>query len=64
MNSMTRLSRVSAHLMTLTGFFHGVIRRMPFAEAGPPELKPYIVRYHILKQIERPGPHHPLRRYR
>jgi DNA-binding MarR family transcriptional regulator len=59
MNYMARLSRVSSHVMTLTGFFHGVIRRIPFAPAGPREAKPYIVRYHILKQLERRGLSHP-----
>jgi DNA-binding MarR family transcriptional regulator len=59
MNYMARLSRVSSHVMTLTGFFHGVIRRMPFAPAGPREAKPYVVRYHILKYLEEQGPRHP-----
>jgi DNA-binding MarR family transcriptional regulator len=56
---MQRLSRVSAHVMTLTGFFHGVIRLAPFVRTAAHEAKPYVVRYHILKCLERPGSHHP-----
>lgn len=58
MNYMTRLSRVSSHVMTLTGFFHGVIRMAPFGPMAPLETKPYIVRYHILKCLEGRGAHH------
>jgi DNA-binding MarR family transcriptional regulator len=59
MNYMGRLNRISSHVMTLTGFFHGVIRTAPFVPTAPPEAKPYVVRYHILKCLERRGPHHP-----
>jgi DNA-binding MarR family transcriptional regulator len=55
MNYMDRLSRVSSHVMTLTGFFHGVIRLGP---SGPAEVRTNVVRYHILKCLERRGPHH------
>jgi DNA-binding MarR family transcriptional regulator len=41
--------------MTLTGFFHGVIRMGP---AAPAEARTNVVRYHILKCLERRGPHH------
>jgi DNA-binding MarR family transcriptional regulator len=41
--------------MTLTGFFHGVIRMDP---AAPAEARTNVVRYHILKCLERRGPHH------
>ncbi len=59
MNYMDRLSRVSSHVMTLTGFFHGVIRlEGPFRPPAPPEARTNVVRYHILKCLERPGPHH------
>ncbi len=66
MNYMDRLSKDSSRLMTVTGFFHGVIRLAPFADhLGPAPgtgedarsahrgAKPYIVRYHILKCLER-----------
>jgi DNA-binding MarR family transcriptional regulator len=52
---MDRLSRVSSHVMTLTGFFHGVIRLGPSA---PTEARTNVVRYHILKCLGRRGPHH------
>jgi DNA-binding MarR family transcriptional regulator len=55
MNYIDRLSRVSSHVMTLTGFFHGVIRRDP---AAPTEARTNVVRYHILKCLGRRGPHH------
>jgi DNA-binding MarR family transcriptional regulator len=55
MNYADRLSRVSSHVMTLTGFFHGVIRMDP---AAPSEARTNVVRYHILKCLERRGPHH------
>lgn len=55
MNYKDRLTRVSAHVMTLTGFFHGVIRP-PLA--APAEARTNVVRYHILKCLERQGPHH------
>jgi len=55
MNYADRLSRVSSHVMTLTGFFHGVIRMSP---AVPSEARTNIVRYHILKCLGRRGPHH------
>jgi len=58
-NTIDKLSRVSSHVMTLTGFFHGVIRSAPFVPAPRPEARPYVVRYHILKQLDRPGAHHP-----
>jgi DNA-binding MarR family transcriptional regulator len=57
MNYIDRLARVSSHVMTLTGFFHGVIRMGP-ASAPPAEAKPYVVRYHILKCLDRRGAHH------
>jgi DNA-binding MarR family transcriptional regulator len=57
MNYIDRLSRVSSHVMTLTGFFHGVIRMGPVA-TPPAEAKPYVVRYHILKCLERREAHH------
>jgi DNA-binding MarR family transcriptional regulator len=52
MKYMARLAGVSPHLMTLTGFFHGVLRvksRLPGT---------YVVRYHILKSLEPPRAHH------
>lgn len=57
MNYIDRLSGVSSHVMTLTGFFHGVIRMSPL---GPPpsEARTNVVRYHILKCLERRGAHH------
>jgi DNA-binding MarR family transcriptional regulator len=55
MNYMGRLSRVSPHVMTLTGFFQGVIRRKPGTAA---DSRTNVVRYHILKCLERPGAHH------
>jgi DNA-binding MarR family transcriptional regulator len=55
MNYMARLSRVSSHLMTLTGFFHGIPRmRRPL----PTEVRTNVVRHRILKCLERAGPHH------
>jgi DNA-binding MarR family transcriptional regulator len=54
MNYIARLSRVSAHVMTLTGFFHGVIRPGPRPQS---EAKTNVVRYHILKCLERRGSH-------
>lgn len=54
MNYMVRLSRVSSHLMTLTGFFHGIPRiRRPL----PTEVRTNVVRHRILKCLERRGPH-------
>ncbi len=53
MNYMDRLSRDSSRMMTLTGFFHGVIRLAPFDDSAPKDIKPSIVRYHILKSLER-----------
>jgi DNA-binding MarR family transcriptional regulator len=58
MNYKERLTRVSAHVMTLTGFFHGVVRRCPAAQAAQAEARTNLVRYHILKCLERRGPHH------
>jgi DNA-binding MarR family transcriptional regulator len=59
MNYMDRLSRVSSHVMTLTGFFHGIIRlEGPFQSPEPSEARTNVVRYHILKCLERPGTHH------
>jgi DNA-binding MarR family transcriptional regulator len=59
MNYIDRLSGVSSHVMTLTGFFHGVIRLDgPFRPPAPPEARTNVVRYHILKCLERPGAHH------
>lgn len=55
MNYVDRLSRVSSHVMTLTAFFHGVIR---VGSAAPPDLRTNLVRYHILKCLERRGAHH------
>jgi DNA-binding MarR family transcriptional regulator len=55
MNYKVRLPRVSSHVMTLTGFFHGVIR---MDTAAPAEARTNLVRYHILKCLERQGPHH------
>jgi len=58
-NYIDRLSGVSSHVMTLTGFFHGVIRlEGPFRPPAPPEARTNVVRYHILKCLERPGSHH------
>ena len=55
MNYMARLSRVSSHLMTLTGFFHGIPHmRRPL----PTEVRTNVVRHRILKCLERAGPHH------
>jgi DNA-binding MarR family transcriptional regulator len=59
MNYMARLSRVSPHLMTLTGFFHGVIQMAPLVPPAAAEVKPHLVRYHILKCLEQHGPGHP-----
>jgi DNA-binding MarR family transcriptional regulator len=53
MNYMDRLSKDSSRLMTMTGFFHGIIRLAPVAASAHKEAKPYIVRYHILKCLER-----------
>ena len=53
MNYMDRLSKDSSRMMTLTGFFHGVIRLAPFDAPAPKDVKPSIVRYHILKSLER-----------
>lgn len=55
MNYMARLSRVSSHLMTLTGFFHGIFR---MARPLPTEIRTNVVRHRILKCLERRGPHH------
>ena len=55
MNYMARLSRVSSHIMTLTGFFHGIFRMGP---SLPPEARTNVVRHRILKGLERRGPHH------
>lgn len=55
MNYKERLTRVSSHIMTLTGFFHGVIR---MDTTMPAETRTNLVRYHILKCLERRGPHH------
>jgi DNA-binding MarR family transcriptional regulator len=54
MNYIARLSRVSSHVMTLTGFFHGVIRPRSDLQS---EAKTNVVRYHILKCLERHGSH-------
>jgi DNA-binding MarR family transcriptional regulator len=54
MNYIARLSRGSSHVMTLTGFFHGVIRPWPGPQS---EAKTNVVRYHILKCLERRGAH-------
>ena len=54
MNYMARLSRVSSHIMTLTGFFHGIFRMGP---SLPPEVRTNVVRHRILKGLERRGPH-------
>ncbi len=55
MNYMDRLFRVSSHIMTLTGFFHGIVR---MDQALPTEIRTNIVRHRILKCLERRGPHH------
>ena len=55
MNYMARLSRVSSHIMTLTGFFHGIFR---MGRALPTEVRTNVVRHRILKCLERRGPHH------
>jgi DNA-binding MarR family transcriptional regulator len=55
MNYMDRLSRVSSHIMTLTGFFHGIVRMGPDL---PTEIRTNVVRHRILKCLERRGPHH------
>jgi len=61
MNYLSRLSGFSSQLMTLTGFFHGVLR---FGQASReegrtgPGTKTNVVRYHILKCLERQGAHH------
>lgn len=61
MNYLSRLSGFSSQLMTLTGFFHGVLR---FDQAHGvtgrtgPGAKTNVVRYHILKCLERQGTHH------
>jgi len=55
MNYMARLSRVSSHMMTLTGFFHGIFR---MSRALPAEIRTNVVRHRILKCLERAGPHH------
>ncbi len=57
MNYKDRLARVSPHLMTLTGFFHGIIRMEAIIGRPRREVRPYVVRYHILKCLERRGPH-------
>jgi DNA-binding MarR family transcriptional regulator len=54
MNYLTRLSGFSSQVMTLTGFFHGVLRVGQAGEAT----KANVVRYHILKCLDRRGPHH------
>jgi DNA-binding MarR family transcriptional regulator len=54
MNYLARLSGFSSQLMTLTGFFHGVLR---VRQAGV-SAKTNVVRYHILKCLERRGAHH------
>jgi len=62
MNYMERLARVSSQVMTLTGFFHGIIRMGPLSARpleAKSESKTNVVRYHILKCLERCGPHHP-----
>ena len=55
MNYMDRLSRVSSHIMTLTGFFHGIVRMGPDL---PTEIRTNVVRHRILKCLERRGAHH------
>lgn len=55
MNYMDRLARISSDVMTLTGFFHGVIR---VGRDLPAEVRTNVVRYHILKCLDRRGPHH------
>jgi DNA-binding MarR family transcriptional regulator len=55
MNYMARLSRVSSHIMTLTGFFHGIFR---MGRPLPTEVRTNVVRHRILKCLERRGPHH------
>jgi DNA-binding MarR family transcriptional regulator len=55
MNYMDRLSRVSSHIMTLTGFFHGIFR---MSRALPTEIQTNVVRHRILKCLEHRGPHH------
>ena len=55
MNYMARLSRVSSHMMTLTGFFHGIFR---MGRPLPTEVRTNVVRHRILKCLERRGPHH------
>jgi DNA-binding MarR family transcriptional regulator len=55
MNYMARLSRVSSHMMTLTGFFHGIFR---MGRALPTDVRTNVVRHRILKCLERQGPHH------
>jgi len=55
MNYMERLSRISSDVMTLTGFFHGVVR---VGSDLPPEARTNVARYHILKCLDRRGPHH------
>lgn len=55
MNYLSRLSGFSSQLMTLTGFFHGVLR----FDRGGDGAKTNVVRYHILKCLERRGLHHP-----
>lgn len=62
MNYMDRLARVSSQVMTLTGFFHGIIRMGPLSARpleAKSESKTNVVRYHILKCLECCGPHHP-----
>jgi DNA-binding MarR family transcriptional regulator len=56
MNYVARLSRISPHVMMLTGFFHGVFRSAPGAGA---DVRTNVVRYHILKSLDRRGLHHP-----
>jgi DNA-binding MarR family transcriptional regulator len=58
MNYVSRLSRISPHVMMLTGFFHGVFKSAPGAGAGV-DVRTNVVRYHILKSLDRRGPHHP-----
>jgi DNA-binding MarR family transcriptional regulator len=55
MNYIERLSRISSDVMTLTGFFHGVVR---VGSDLPPEARTNVARYHILKCLDRRGPHH------
>jgi len=56
MNHLGRLAGFSSQLMTLTGFFHGVLRldqmRASAGRTGP-GAKTNVVRYHILKCLER-----------